>query len=63
MSCTAERERKGTTGHVTRIGPFEAFWEYMLDRAIITTAINPGPGRARRCSIPRGRCSAWCRWG
>jgi serine protease DegS len=42
MSCTAERERKGTTGHVTRIGPFEAFWEYMLDRAIITTAINPG---------------------
>jgi S1-C subfamily serine protease len=42
MSCTAERERKGATGHVTRIGPFEAFWEYMLDRAIITTAINPG---------------------
>ena len=42
MTCTAERERKGTTGHVTRIGPFEAFWEYMLDRAIITTAINPG---------------------
>jgi S1-C subfamily serine protease len=42
MSCTAERERKGTTGHVTRIGPFEAFWEYMLDRAILTTAINPG---------------------
>jgi S1-C subfamily serine protease len=42
MSCTSERERKGTTGHVTRVGPFEAFWEYMLDRAIITTAINPG---------------------
>ena len=42
MTCTSERERKGTTGHVTRIGPFEAFWEYMLDRAIVTTAINPG---------------------
>lgn len=42
MTCTAERERKGTTGHVTRIGPFEAFWEYMLDHAIMTTAINPG---------------------
>jgi S1-C subfamily serine protease len=42
MSCTAEQERKGTTGHVTRIGPFEAYWEYMLDRAIVTTAINPG---------------------
>ena len=24
------------------VGPFEAFWEYMLDRAIMTTAINPG---------------------
>jgi serine protease Do len=42
MSCTSDQERKGTTGHVMRIGPFEAFWEYMLDRAIITTAINPG---------------------
>ncbi len=24
------------------VGPFEAFWEYMLDGAIMTTAINPG---------------------
>src|SRR5688572_28083153 len=42
LTCTAERERKGTTGHVMRVGPFEAFWEYMLDGAIMTTAINPG---------------------
>jgi serine protease Do len=24
------------------VGPFEAFWEYMLDRAIMTTVVNPG---------------------
>jgi len=42
LTCTSERERKGATGHVTVVGPFEAFWEYMLDRAIMTNAINPG---------------------
>jgi len=42
LTCTGERERKGATGHVSAVGPFEAFWEYMLDRAIMTTAINPG---------------------
>jgi S1-C subfamily serine protease len=42
LTCTSASERKGATGHVTSVGPFEAFWEYMLDRAIMTTAINPG---------------------
>ncbi|MFI5007420.1 MAG: S1C family serine protease [Solirubrobacterales bacterium] len=42
LTCTSEEERKGATGHVSVVGPFEAFWEYMLDRAIMTTAINPG---------------------
>lgn len=42
MTCTGRQERKGAVGHVTAVGPFEAFWEYMLDRAIMTTVINPG---------------------
>ena len=42
LTCTRDGERKATTGHVSAVGPFEAFWEYMLDRAIMTTAINPG---------------------
>jgi S1-C subfamily serine protease len=42
LTCSREGERKATTGHVSVVGPFEAFWEYMLDRAIMTTAINPG---------------------
>jgi serine protease Do len=42
LTRTRDGERKATTGHVSAVGPFEAFWEYMLDRAIMTTAINPG---------------------
>jgi S1-C subfamily serine protease len=42
LTCARDGERKATTGHVSAVGPFEAFWEYMLDRAIMTTAINPG---------------------
>ena len=42
LTCVGPGQRKGATGHVFSVGPFEAFWEYMLDRAIMTTAINPG---------------------
>jgi serine protease Do len=42
LTCTSERERRSATGHISRVGPFEAFWEYMLDSAIMTTALNPG---------------------
>lgn len=42
LSCTAERECRGATGHVTGVRPFEAFWEYMLEGAILTDIVNPG---------------------
>jgi S1-C subfamily serine protease len=42
LTCNGENERRGASGHVTFVGPFEAFWEYMLDRAIMTTIVNPG---------------------
>jgi S1-C subfamily serine protease len=42
LTCTGEKERRGASGHVSFVGPFEAFWEYMLDRAIMTTMVNPG---------------------
>jgi len=42
LTCTSEKERRGASGHVSFVGPFEAFWEYMLDRAIMTTMLNPG---------------------
>ena len=42
LTCTGEQERKGASGLVASVGPFEAFWEYMLDDAIMTTVLNPG---------------------
>jgi S1-C subfamily serine protease len=42
LTCTSDRERRGASGHVSFVGPFEAFWEYMLDAAIMTTIVNPG---------------------
>jgi S1-C subfamily serine protease len=42
LTCTGDRERRGASGHVSFVGPFEAFWEYMLDRSIMTTIANPG---------------------
>jgi S1-C subfamily serine protease len=36
--------RRVNDGVVSSIGPFEAFWEYMLDQAITTTASSPGLG-------------------
>ena len=44
-SCSPARARRsGAARAVTSPswGPFEAFWEYMLDRAIMTTMVNPG---------------------
>lgn len=42
LTSTSEKERRGASGHVSFVGPFEAFWEYMLDRSIMTTMVNPG---------------------
>lgn len=42
LTATSRDERKGATGHVTSVGPFEAFWEYGIEGAIMTTAVNPG---------------------
>lgn len=42
LTCGSDGARKGASGHVSAVGPFEAFWEYMLDRAIMTTTLNPG---------------------
>ena len=42
LTGTGDKERRGASGHVTFVGPFEAFWEYMIDDAIMTTIVNPG---------------------
>jgi serine protease Do len=46
VAAAGENTRRANNGAVSSIGPFDAYWEYSLDRAIVTTAMNPGPGGA-----------------
>jgi len=44
VASTAPQERPVAGGVVTYTGEFEAYWEYLLDRGIVSTASNPGFG-------------------
>jgi len=44
LACTEPKVRRVGTGVITDLGPFDAYWEYMLDSAIQTSAFNPGLG-------------------
>jgi serine protease DegQ len=44
LASTEAMERRVTEGVITGLEPFDAHWEYMVDRAILTTAENPGFG-------------------
>jgi len=43
-AAAAEQRRRVNNGVIASLAPFDAYWEYSLDRAIITTAMNPGLG-------------------
>jgi S1-C subfamily serine protease len=44
LGSTAETERRVSNGVITDLGPFDAYWEYLLESAIQTSAFNPGFG-------------------
>jgi S1-C subfamily serine protease len=44
VAATDQTQRMASPGFISALRPFEAYWEYMLDRAILTTAMNPGFG-------------------
>ena len=44
LGSTGPRERRVAGGLVTYLGEFEAYWEYLLDRSIVSSAANPGYG-------------------
>jgi S1-C subfamily serine protease len=44
IASTGPTDRKVAGGIVTDLGEFEAYWEYMLDRGIVSSASNPGFG-------------------
>lgn len=44
LASTGTHERRVAGGVVTYLGEFEAYWEYLLDRGIVSSAPNPGFG-------------------
>ena len=44
LGSLGNRERRVAGGVVVHLGEFEAYWEYMLDRGIVSSAANPGFG-------------------
>jgi S1-C subfamily serine protease len=44
LAAVGPRERRVAGGVVTDLGEFEAYWEYLLERGIVASAPNPGPG-------------------
>jgi S1-C subfamily serine protease len=44
VAATEPQERRVTGGLVTYLGEYEAYWEYLLDRGIVSSAANPGYG-------------------
>lgn len=44
IASTGPQERRVAGGVVTYLGEFEAYWEYLLDRGIVSSAMNPGFG-------------------
>lgn len=44
LASVGEEQARVGTGGVSYIGPFDANWEYVLDRALMTTSMNPGLG-------------------
>src|SRR5574341_1037796 len=44
LASTGPTARRVSSGVITDLGPFDAYWEYMLEGAIQTTAYNPGLG-------------------
>jgi S1-C subfamily serine protease len=44
LGAISPRERRVSGGILTYLGEFEAYWEYRLERGIVSSAANPGPG-------------------
>ncbi len=50
VASVGEAERRCGSGFVCSLDPFDAYWEYYLERGIWTSSINPGLGGAALCN-------------
>lgn len=44
VACSGQTERKVRGGYVTSLEPYDGHWEYMLEKTVRLTAVNPGFG-------------------
>ena len=44
VAAAGGSQRRVNSGGVVSLAPFDAFWEFRLERGIVTTAMNPGLG-------------------
>jgi serine protease Do len=44
IASSGNNERKLSGGYVTALDPYDGHWEYMLERTVRVTAVNPGYG-------------------
>lgn len=54
IASVGNEERRSMSAAVTSFDPFDAYWEYRLERALWLSAANPGLGGGPVCD-PRGR--------
>lgn len=50
VSSVGNEERRADSGIITYLGPFDAVWEYQLDRCIMASAMNFGVGGGPLCN-------------
>lgn len=44
VAATDQTQRMASPGFISALRPFDAYWEYKLEEAVLTTAMNPGFG-------------------
>lgn len=49
VASNGSEERRASSGFVSALDPFDAYWEYSLERGIWLSLINPGLGGAPVC--------------
>lgn len=49
-------ERRAASGFISSVEPFDAYWEYLLERALWASCPNPGLGGAPLCDSSGGLC-------
>src|SRR5262249_60487738 len=52
VASQGPRERRVSGGLLSYLGEFETYWEYMLERSLVSTASNPRFGGSPRFTLP-----------